>query len=113
MSVLSSRGGCGPALLRCGSVLGSAPGGFAPSEGTGWVRGCVQCLISTPPVLLGSLSPSRGKDSKSRKERDSRKLEEEEENALKKEKVRSGTLVRSSCSAQGASAEANAPPRGC
>ncbi|KAK2516014.1 probable ATP-dependent RNA helicase DDX23 isoform X1 [Columba livia] len=34
-----------------------------------------------------SLSPSRGKDSKSRKERDSRKVEEEEENALKKEKV--------------------------
>ena len=38
--------------------------------------------------MLGSLSPSRGKDSKSRKERDSRKAEEEEENALKKEKVR-------------------------
>lgn len=65
-----------------------------------------------PPVLLGSLSPSRGKDSKSRKERDLRKAEEEEENALKKEKVRSGVSVRSSCSAQGASAEPNAPPRG-
>ncbi|XP_009692917.1 PREDICTED: probable ATP-dependent RNA helicase DDX23, partial [Cariama cristata] len=34
-----------------------------------------------------SLSPSRGKDSKSRKERDSRKAEEEDENALKKEKA--------------------------
>lgn len=113
MSVLSFWGGCGPVLLRGGSVLGSAPGGFPPSEGTGWARGCVQCLIFSPlPVFLGSLSPSRGKDSKSRKERDSRKLEEEEENALKKEKVRSRALVRSSCSARGASAEANCPPPG-
>lgn len=112
MSVLLFRGGCGPVLLQCGSIPGSAPGGFPPSEGTGWARGCVQCLISPLPVFLGSLSPSRGKDSKSRKERDSRKLEEEEENALKKEKVRSGGLVRSSCSAWGASAEANCPPPG-
>lgn len=82
-------------------------------EGTGWARGCVQCLISPLPVFLGSLSPSRGKDSKSRKERDSRKLEEEEENALKKEKVRSRALVRRSCSAQDASAEGNGPPGGC
>lgn len=54
------------------------------------------CLV--PDCLLlcwGSLSPSRGKDSKSRKERDSRKAEEEEENALKKEKVRSGVWFRS------------------
>lgn len=113
MSVLLFWGGCGPVLLRGGSVLGSAPGGFPPSEGTGWARGCVQCLISPLPVFLGSLSPSRGKDSKSRKERDSRKLEEEEENALKKEKVRSRALVRSSCSARGASAEGNGPPGGC
>lgn len=41
------------------------------------------------------MSPSRGKDSKSRKERDSRKAEEEEENALKKEKVRSGVWFES------------------
>lgn len=60
-------------------------------------------LCSVPDCLLfcwGSLSPSRGKDSKSRKDRDSRKAEEEEENALKKEKVRSGVWFESGSEAR-------------
>lgn len=52
--------------------------------------GIPQGCVLFHSVFLGSLSPGRGKDSKSRKDREARKAEEEEENALKKEKVRRG-----------------------
>lgn len=58
----------------------------------GWGSPRAVSGVLFPAVFLGSLSPGRGKDSKSRKDRDARKAEEEEENALKKEKVRKGWM---------------------
>lgn len=98
---VARRTGTGTRMGIGGTRTGSDPGGSwsfyegfllspEPPEVWGSPRAASGVLFYV--IFLGSLSPGRGKDSKSRKDRDARKAEEEEENALKKEKVRRGWM---------------------